>query len=366
MQDRDRVHLGRALELARLGWGRVAPNPMVGAVVVRDGTVVGEGHHAEFGAPHAEVVALSRAGDAARGSTLYVNLEPCHHRGKTGPCSLAIRQAGVRRVVCGVADTNPHAAGGAAWLRTQGVDVTVGVCDVAAADLNAIHLSAPERERPFVALKYAISLDARLSERSGRPTRVTRGAAVVEAHRLRAGHDAVMVGIGTVLADDPLLTVREWQAPHRPPLRVVLDSELRVPPESQLARGEGAAPVRIFAAEGGPSPEADATRGANVKVVRVRRGAGGLDLAAVMTSLYEAGVDSVLCEGGGRLGSALLNGGLVDRMYLFVAPRLFGEAGVAAFQGDLGASGHWRLIERSALDDVTLISLAPGAAGDEL
>lgn len=357
----------RALQLAEEGWGHVAPNPLVGAVLVRDGRVVGEGHHAEFGAAHAELRALQEAGEAARGATLYVNLEPCHHIGKTGPCSRAVLEAGVARVVCAVADTNPEAAGGIAWLREHGVQVDVGVMERKARDLNAIHLSAVTRDRPFVALKYALSLDARLSEEPGRPTRVTAGDAVVEAHRLRAGHDALMVGIGTVLADDPELTVRDWRAPRVPPERVVLDSQLRTPVDSKLVKGARKAPLRLFTAEGAPAERAERLRalGAHVDVVPGSEGGGGLDLRAVLASLRSVGLDSVLCEGGGRLGSALLSCGLVDRLYVFMAPRLFGEPGVPAFQGDLGrTAAEWRLIERGSLDDVTLLSLAPAGSGD--
>jgi diaminohydroxyphosphoribosylaminopyrimidine deaminase/5-amino-6-(5-phosphoribosylamino)uracil reductase len=362
MDDRDALHMRRALQLAGEGWGLVAPNPLVGAVLVHDGRVVGEGHHARFGGPHAEVSALQEAGEAARGATLYVNLEPCHHVGKTGPCTRAIVEAGVARVVCAVADTNPAAAGGISWLRAQGVQVDVGLLEREARDLNAIHLSTPARDRPFIALKYALSLDARLSEEPGRPTRVTVGEAVVAAHRLRAGHDALMVGIGTVLADDPELTVRDWRAPRVAPARVVLDSELRTPLDSKLVKSAREAPVRLFANDDVPAEHVERLRalGARVDSVPRSEAGGGLDLRAVLAVLRSAGLDSVLCEGGGKLGSALLSCGLVDRLYVFIAPRLFGEPGVRAFQGDLGrAAAEWRLIERKALAEVTLLALSP-------
>jgi len=362
MKDRDRAFMRRALQLAEQGWGRVAPNPMVGAVVVKDGDVVGEGYHAEWGAPHAEVVALAAAGEEARGATLYVNLEPCHHSGKTGPCSRVVRDAGVARVICGVADNNPDAAGGASWMREQGVEVEVGLCEREARDLNAIHLSAAERTRPFVALKYAMSLDARLAERPGGPTRVTQGEAIVEAHRLRAGHAAVMVGSGTARADDPLLTVREWRAPRQPPLRVVLDSDLRLPDDARLLRSAEEGSVRVFGAVDASEERAAALRDGGVEVTRVPRTGEGLDLKEVLRALYEDQVDSVMCEGGGRLGSALLAGGLVDRMYLFVAPLLLGEAGVPGFQGDLAVVRDWRLIQSKPVGDATFLSLAPGQA----
>lgn len=363
-RDQDLVYMRRALDIALQGWGRVAPNPMVGAVAVRDGAIVGEGHHAEWGGPHAEVVALEAAGDEAKGATLYVTLEPCHHEGKTGPCTRAIIGAGIARVVCGADEVNPVAAGGGAWLRDQGVEVDTGVCGTEARDLNAIHLSEFDRERPFVALKYAMSLDARLSEIAGEPTEVTGGQAIVEAHRLRAGHDAVMVGIGTVLSDDPRLTVREWTAPRVPPVRVVVDADLRIPPDSVLVRTAADVPVWVFAAEEASS-ELEA-RG--VAVLRAQRAAttGALELGSVLATLRERGIQSLLCEGGGTLGSALLAARFVDRLYVLIAPRLFGESGTSGFQLGRGeAVLDWRLIERKELGAVTLLALSPETTGTQ-
>ncbi len=358
----DIQHMRRALALAEEGWGRVSPNPLVGAVVVRDGEVVGQGHHAEWGGPHAEVEALADAGERARGATLYVTLEPCHHEGKTGPCTRAIAGAGIARVVCAAADPNPEAGGGAAWLREQGVEVEVGVCEEDASDLNAPHLCAHRHHRTFVALKYALSLDARLAERAGAPSRVTGAGAMVEVHRLRAGHAAVMVGSGTVLADNPELTVREWREPRVAPRRIVLDGRLRLPSSSRLARTAGEVGVWVFTSPDAPVERASELESQGVRVIRVppMPSGEGLDLGAVLANLWNQQVISVICEGGGRLGSALLAAGLVDRLYAFVAPKLFGEAGVAAFQGLRGrAPLDWRLIERRELGPVTLLALSP-------
>ncbi|UCC74466.1 MAG: bifunctional diaminohydroxyphosphoribosylaminopyrimidine deaminase/5-amino-6-(5-phosphoribosylamino)uracil reductase RibD [Gemmatimonadota bacterium] len=356
----------RALELAERGWGRVSPNPMVGAVVVRDGVVVGEGYHAEWGGPHAEVEALEAAGERCRGATLYVTLEPCHHSGRTGPCSQAINDAGIARVVWGAAETNPEAAGGGAWLREQGIEVEAGVCAVEASDLNAVHHNAYRGRRPFLALKYAMSLDARLAEAPGASTQLTAGEAIVEAHRLRAGHEAVMVGIGTVLADDPLLTVREWDVPRVPPVRVVLDSGLRLPAVSRLAITAKEVPVWVFAAEDAPAERMQRLAAAGIEVVPAPRlpTSEGLDLGAVLALLWKRGVRSILCEGGGKLGSALLAAGLVDRVYGFVAPVILGEPGVPAFQGGRGlAARDWRIIRRSEFGPATLLVLAPESEG---
>lgn len=364
--DLDAQHMRRALDLAEHGWGRVAPNPMVGAVVVRDGVVVGEGYHAEWGGPHAEVAALRAAGEKSRGAVLYVSLEPCHHTGKTGPCTREIVRAGIARVVCAVNEANPEAAGGAEWLLEHGVEVTRGVCQLEAEDLNAIHFSTFRRRRPFLSLKYALSLDARLSEAPGSASRITSGGAVREAHRLRAGHDAVLVGIGTALVDDPRLTVREWSAPRRAPVRVVLDSRLRLPIGSRLARSARDVPVWVFAAPDASADRAAQLAASGVNVIRVNRysDSPGLDLGMVLAALQERNVRSVLCEGGGRLGSAWLAGGLVDRFYAFIAPLIFGEEGIAAFQGELAGAGQWRLAGRKDLGPDTLLVVRPRAVAE--
>jgi diaminohydroxyphosphoribosylaminopyrimidine deaminase / 5-amino-6-(5-phosphoribosylamino)uracil reductase len=353
--DEDRRHMRRALQLAESGWGRVQPNPLVGAVVVRDGRVVAEGAHREFGGPHAEVEALRTAGDAARGATLYVTLEPCNHQGKTPPCTDAILGAGIGRVVFAAPDTNPHAAGGADRLRHEGLEVQGGVERDAARVQNAMFFHATERATTFVALKYAMSLDARLGREAGRPTAVTGPVARQDAHRLRAGFDAIMVGSGTVFADDPLLTVRGPVTPRRPPIRMVLASDGELPPGSHLLTTPDDGPVWIFHAAdaAGPGPEA---RG--VRAIAVPRGDDGLRLDAVLDTVWRAGVRSVLCEGGGRLGAALLRGGHVQRLYLYLAPVLYGESGVAAFPGEFpGPAAGWAPTGLRRLDPDVLLQL---------
>lgn len=359
----DARFMRRALALAERGWGRVHPNPMVGAVLVKGGEVVAEGHHAEWGGPHAERVALEAAGERARGATLYVNLEPCHHTGKTGPCTEAIAAAGVGRVVYAMSDPNPEARGGPEWLRSQGIQVDSGTCEMEARELNAPHVVTHLLGRPFLGLKYAISLDARISEAPGTRTEVTSGPALQAAHRLRAGHDAILIGIGTALADDPSLTVREWRPPRKPPVRVILDSDLRLPVDAELARTAREIPVWAFAAGDAPAERADRLKDEGVEVLRVARAGEGLSLDEVLSTLGARGIRSVLCEGGGALGSAWLSAGWVDRLYLFIAPLLFGEPGVSAFQGACGhAPREWKLLDRRALGDVTLLTLSAGTA----
>mgnify|MGYP001264638079 CR=1 FL=1 len=355
----DRQYMRRALELAERGWGRVHPNPLVGAVVVRDGEVVGEGFHGEYGGPHAEVVALAAAGERARGGTLYVTLEPCAHHGKTPPCTEAVLAAGIARVVYGAEDPNPVARGGAARLAARGVEVVGGIEREAVRVQNAAFFHAVERRTTFVALKYALSLDARLSEEPDRPTGVTGQAARAEVHRLRAGFDGIMVGIGTALADDPLLTVRGDVQPRRPPVRLVVDTEARLPPGSRLASTTREVPVWLFCAEDSPSERRAALEQAGVRVLPVPRGSSGLRLDAVLERLWAEDVRSVLCEGGGRLGASLLAQDRVQRLFLFYAPRLFGEPGPPAFPGTFPAdvARGWELRRVSDIGGDALLLL---------
>ncbi|HEX6588832.1 MAG TPA: bifunctional diaminohydroxyphosphoribosylaminopyrimidine deaminase/5-amino-6-(5-phosphoribosylamino)uracil reductase RibD [Longimicrobiales bacterium] len=357
----DARHMARAIELAWRGWGRVQPNPLVGAVVTdASGSVVAEGWHAEFGGAHAEAAALERAGGAARGGTLYVTLEPCAHHGKTPPCTDAVLRSGVARVVIAVADPNRTAAGGSARLRAAGIDVAVGTGAREAEDQNAPFLHWHRTGRPFVALKLGTSLDARIAARAGETTDVTGPAARAAVHRLRAGYDAILVGRRTAEVDDPLLTARGAVEPRRPPIRIVLDSDARLDPAGRLASDTRVAPTWLFAApEATGNASALAARG--VRVARARRApGGGLDLDDVLHTLAAADVRSVFCEGGGVLASALLSADRVDRLYLFVAPKLFGPDAPAAFPAFRGgAAGRaWRLVRSDAHDDDVLLELA--------
>ncbi len=355
----DRAFVRRAIELAGRGWGRVAPNPMVGCVIVRDdGEVVGEGWHTEYGRPHAEVEALRAAGDAARGATAYVSLEPCSHHGKTPPCTDALIAAGVRRVVFGGFDPNPRASGGAEVLRAAGIDALGGVEEAGVRDQNAVFFhthSAEGAERPFVALKLALSLDARIADRDGRSVWITGEAARAETHRLRAGYDAVAVGIGTALADDPQLTVRGAVEPRIPPARIVFDRALRLPPDGALARTAREVPVFAVCEPGAPEVLRQPLEDAGVTTIA----ASGLD--AQLRALREAGVRSMFVEGGAVLASALLAADVVDRMYLFYAPVLIGPDGRAPFgriaSPALADAARWRRLDTQAFGADTLITL---------
>jgi diaminohydroxyphosphoribosylaminopyrimidine deaminase/5-amino-6-(5-phosphoribosylamino)uracil reductase len=346
----------QALALAERGWGRVHPNPLVGAVVVRAGEVVGTGYHNEYGGPHAEVLALEAAGERARGATIYVTLEPCAHHGKTPPCTEAILRAGVARVVFAAADPHAEARGGAARLRAAGVEVVEGVEREAARAQNAIFFHGVEREPPFVALKYALTLDARLAESPHRPSAVTGPEARAETHRLRAGFDAIMVGSGTALADDPLLTVRGAVAPRVPLARLVLDTEARLPVDARLLRTTAEAPVLLLCAEDAPVARREALEEAGARILTLPRGERGLQIGAALERLHSEGIRSIFCEGGGRLGASLLQADLVHRLYLFYAPRLFGETGVPAFPGGFGAAAEgWRQRRLESFGDDLLV-----------
>ena len=335
----DRRHLRRAVELGRKGWGRVHPNPLVGAVVARAGDVLAEACHEEFGAPHAEVLALAAASDA-RGSTVYSSLEPCAHTGKTPPCTDALAAAGVARVVYWAREPGRRAGGGAARLRAAGVQ-TDGPFGSPAEWAAENPFFYHRRPRPFVALKLAVSADARIAPRNGRRAWITGSPARREAHRLRAGFDAVLVGTGTWKADDPRLTVRGPVTPRVVPARVLLDRAGEVSPEARAFDPSGGPalvavdPARAAAlrsrlgnrAEVMPVPTTAPGDGARARPAT----APVLDMAALLSALGDRGYARVLCEGGGRLGASLLAAGHVDRLYLFFAPKHVGRDGVPAF-----------------------------------
>ncbi|WP_373064022.1 bifunctional diaminohydroxyphosphoribosylaminopyrimidine deaminase/5-amino-6-(5-phosphoribosylamino)uracil reductase RibD [Gemmatimonas sp.] len=337
----------RALELAERGAGRVSPNPKVGAVIVRDGAVVGEGWHAEYGQFHAEVAALQQAGVQARGATAYVSLEPCNHTGKTGPCSDALIAAGVSRVVFAAHDPNQKAAGGAARLASAGIEVFGGVLERDALDQNApFFFAASGADRPFVTLKLALSIDGAIVDASRQPGWLTGDEARAAVHMLRAESDAIAVGIGTALADDPALTVRLAAAPRRPPLRVVFDRAARLPLTSQLVHTARDLPLLDFTNGSRPDAEA-ALRAVGVETVTVGSAVDAL------RHLGTRGIRHLLVEGGAALASSLLEAGLVDRLVIFQAPVILGAGALSAFAAfpsqRAAQAPRYRVVEREAL-----------------
>ena len=338
----------RALTLARRGWGLTAPNPLVGAVVVRDGRVVGEGWHARYGAPHAEAAALVAAGDRARGADVYVSLEPCAHHGKTPPCADALIAAGVRRVVIAVSDPNPVAGGGAERLRKAGIEVVVGVGQAAAEALNAPFLFSHRRaDRPYVTLKLALSEEGAIAA-AGRTQRwLTGDRARRLVHRQRAQADAVLVGIGTVLTDNPQLTVRSGRRPRVAPRRLVLDRRCRLPLESELVRTSAMVPVEVLAEQ--PDPQRQrALEAAGVQVSLAPT------LGAHLTALRAREVRHLYAEGGVAVAEALLGGGFVDRLIIFRAPVSLGAGahrGLGLALPPPEGSEGWDVVERRRLGD---------------
>jgi diaminohydroxyphosphoribosylaminopyrimidine deaminase / 5-amino-6-(5-phosphoribosylamino)uracil reductase len=344
----DAAYMRHALDLARLGWGQTAPNPMVGAVVVRDHVIVGEGFHARYGSEHAEVSALRAAGERARDATVYVTLEPCAHRGHTPPCTEALIQARVHRVVVAIRDPHPVAAGGLDRLHAAGIATTVGPESAAARELNGAFLHALHSDRPWVTLKLALSLDGAVRDAAHTPGWLTGPAARAEVHRLRAGCDAVGVGIGTVLADDPLLTVRDVAPPRVPPLRIVFDGTARLPLTSRLARSVAAGPVCVVARE----PDAD--RASRLTAAGIEVLVAGT-LGDALRAFRARGIRSLLVEGGPRLAGAAFAASAVDRLIIFQAPLVLGAGAELAFAFapavTLSDARRWPVLARQAFGD---------------
>ncbi|MER3417470.1 MAG: bifunctional diaminohydroxyphosphoribosylaminopyrimidine deaminase/5-amino-6-(5-phosphoribosylamino)uracil reductase RibD [Gemmataceae bacterium] len=315
----------RALALAGRGRGYVEPNPLVGAVLVQQGQLLAEGWHARFGGPHAEIEALRAAGERARGATLYVTLEPCCHHGKTPPCTEAILRAGVQRVVCAMADPFEAVQGkGIAQLRAAGVEVTVGVCEQEARELNRAYLTLITCGRPYVIAKWAMSLDGKIATRTGQSRWLTGDTARQRAHALRGSVDGIVVGIGTVLADDPLLTARP--PGPRCATRVVLDSRLRLPVESRLVRTRDQAPVLVVCLDQAV-PQGAALLQRGCELLPVPPGPDGRPaLTELLRELGRRRWTYLLVEGGARVLGNFFDTGLVDEVWVFVAPILLGGA----------------------------------------
>jgi len=327
----DRHFLARATDLGRRGWGQVAPNPMVGCVLVREGEVVGEGWHEIYGGPHAEVVALGIAGDRARGATAFVSLEPCRHEGKTPPCTRALLDAGIARVVFGAADPGEDSGGGGRELAEAGIEVLGPLITPEEAARENPSFFHRRTDRPWIAVKLALSLDARISAKAGVRSQLSGDEATEEVHRLRAGFDAILVGSRTAVIDDPLLTVRGKIIPRLPPRRVVLDSRGSIDPRARLLT-EAGGEVWILTTDGAPSQwrEAVGNAGGRVSILPADP-EGRVELRSALSLIAQEGVRTLLCEGGGVLASALLEIEAVDSLHLVLAPTFLGSGGVAAF-----------------------------------
>jgi diaminohydroxyphosphoribosylaminopyrimidine deaminase / 5-amino-6-(5-phosphoribosylamino)uracil reductase len=333
--------MGRALELAERGAGLTSPNPMVGAVVVAAGRAVGEGFHARAGGPHAEIEALAKAGEAAQGATLYVTLEPCNHTGRTPPCAEAVKRAGIRRVVAAMADPNPRVVGGGTRaLAKAGIEAFLGCREHEALLLNRAFVSSARWGRPHVTLKWAATMDGKIADGQGTSKWITGPGARLEAHRLRSRADAVVVGIGTALADDPALDVRLGAPWPREPFRVVVDSTARLPIAARVIRGSdgmGHPERAVIAITDAADPERLAGLEARgVTILRCKAQDGRVDIVDLLARLGALDVIGVLVEGGSQLAGAFLEAGVVARVVAFAAPVLLGGATAPGTAGGLG------------------------------
>lgn len=350
---RDREFMGMALKLAAKGAGYVSPNPMVGAVVVKDGQVVGAGYHEAVGRAHAEVNALDDAGDKARGATLYVTLEPCNHTGRTPPCTEKILRAGVRSVVVAMADPNPHVTGGGnRRLQAEGIDVVTGVCEPEARALNESFIKYIRTKNPFVILKCAATLDGRIATRTGDAKWVTGPASRQFVHQIRHAVDGILVGIGTVKADDPSLTTRLDGGEGRDPVRVILDTHLAISDTAKVLRQQSDSDTVIVC---GPAASAEKsarlTAEKGVQVIHVPLKDDVIDLGRLMPHLGALGITSLLVEGGARVMASMIASDIADKALFFYAPKILGgDDGFPICRG----SGPEKMADCAALRDIRI------------
>ena len=358
----DRRFMDLALALGRRGQGRTWPNPAVGAVIMTDGVIVGRGWTQPGGRPHAEPEALARAGDAAHGATLYVTLEPCSHHGKSPPCADAIIAAGIARVVSAIEDPNPEVAGqGHARLRAAGIKVDVGLCSDEAAHDHAGHFLRVREKRPFVILKLAVSADDKIAAAGHRAVTITGEAAKARVHLLRAQSDAILVGIGTVLADDPLLTVRLPGLEPLSPVRVVLDRALRIPGTSKLIQSARAHPLWVMTSDMSDAPAAMKLGAAGAQIVltaTTKTPPPGLAIKEVLNALSGRGITRLMVEGGAKVASSFIASGFVDEVWLLRGPDMIGTDGIAALDAQpltaITQSPRWTARATETLDKDTL------------
>lgn len=333
----DERYMGEALQLAQRAIGRTSPNPLVGAVIVRDGQIVGRGWHQKVGTAHAEIHALNEAGPLAAGSTIYVTLEPCSHTGRTGPCTEALIRAGIKKVVVAMTDPNPLVAGaGLELLRKAGIEVVEGVMALQAAQLNESFIKWITTGLPFIAIKAAMTLDGKIATHSGHSRWITGPEARLFVHSLRNQYDAIMVGIGTVLADDPELTTRLPEG-GRNPVRIILDSEARTPLAAKVVT-DGQAKTIIAVTSRAPAERMEALRKAGAEVLIVPECAQRVSLPALCKMLGSRMITSILVEGGSAIHGAIIDAKLGDKLYWFVAPKIVGGSSAPNPVGGQGVS----------------------------
>ncbi|MGO8989320.1 MAG: bifunctional diaminohydroxyphosphoribosylaminopyrimidine deaminase/5-amino-6-(5-phosphoribosylamino)uracil reductase RibD [bacterium] len=332
----DEHWMRKALRLAEKGRGRTSPNPLVGAILVKNGNVVGEGYHARAGEAHAEIIALQRAREQAKGATLYINLEPCTHYGKTPPCAPQVIEAGVKSVTIGVEDPNPLVKGkGIETLKKAGLSVRVGILEKECRKLNEAFCKYITAKEPFVILKVAATLDGKIATREGNSKWISGETSRRFVHKLRDQVDGVLVGIGTILGDDPLLTARIKGG--RDPYRIVLDSQLKVPEEAKVF-GDSPTKVIIVATESAPKDKIERLGKRGVRILTLESKGGRIDLKSCLSKLGEIGMVSLMVEGGNRVNGSFLDEGLIDKLLLFLSPKLIGDPHAPGIFGGRGVS----------------------------
>jgi len=323
--DVDEIFMKEVLRLARRGLGSTSPNPVVGALVVKDGQITGSGYHRKAGAPHAEIEALSMAGERAKGSTLFVNLEPCNHYGRTPPCTKAILESGLRRVVVGIADPNPNVTGdGCKFLRSKGVEVKYGVLEEECTRLNEVYIKYVKEGKPFVILKGALTLDGWIATKIGDSKWITNEKSRKFAHSLRKKVDAIMVGVETIIADNPLLTPYLTRNSAPDPVRVIADTNLRIPLDSRVFNSGTSALTIIASGSNVSKTKRKGVEGLGARIINCQMRDGRIDLADLLDKLAEMSIGSVLVEGGGTIFGSIIREGLVDKFYIFLAPKILG------------------------------------------
>lgn len=349
----DGTYMKLALSLAEKGRGWTSPNPMVGAVVVKDDRIVGQGYHQRVGGPHAEVNAIDDAGSRAKGATLYVTLEPCNHFGRTPPCTHKILAAGVRRVVVAMSDPNPGVKGGGnAFLQQQGLEVATGICATEARLLNESFIAWVTTGRPFVIVKCAATLDGRIATRTGDSRWVTGPASRRFVHRMRHGVDGIMVGLGTVIQDDPRLTTRLDGASGADPTRIVLDTHLSMPPAARMLHQESGAPTWAICGPDAAKARRAALEKAGARVIAAGLQDGRIDLSALMNQIGAMGITSLLIEGGATVIGSALTAGIVDKVCFFYAPKILAaDDGVPMCRG----TGPERMDQSIPIHDLSVL-----------
>lgn len=358
----DVKYMQRALELAALAVGRTSPNPLVGAILVKDGEVVGEGYHRKAGTPHAEVHALQAAGDDARDATLYVTLEPCSHYGRTPPCADAVVKAGVKRVVIACLDPNPSVSGeGLRIIQDAGLETTVGVLGEEARRLNEVFFKYIETGIPFITLKVATTLDGKIATSTGDSRWISSETSRKYVHKLRNIYDAIMVGIGTVLKDDPMLNTRLDREDTRDPVRIIIDSQLDLPLQSKIARSARQQKTIVFCQRQINQEKLISVQKSGIKVVQVESSNDKLLLQEVFKILGDMEITSIMVEGGGEINGYLIENNLIDKVYWFIAPKLVGGREAPTAVGGSGIEKikdalHVKSLQISRFEDDILIT----------